>query len=219
MLRELGLPISSAKFSKTEANKPYIITVRYFISVFSKPRHRRRSCLNQVSCFVETDQNLTSFLHPHKLAHCASFAVCSSPDVTLSNVLSWDGVTINITTIPVVAAQPITDLPEHDQLPMGYNVTHDAGLIAMAFEVGTASDQAWIDPPAHRIGVDAMHLSIPDRFTFQAFVETVGDAVRTKPFSPFSLFTSRSAFFPLFRDRVPIPPPSHFSRFSETWNT
>ena len=60
-------------------------------------------------------------------------------------------------------------------------MTHDAGLIAMAFEVDTASDQPWIDPPAHRIGVDVMHLSIPDRFTFQAFVETVGDAVRTKP--------------------------------------
>jgi len=72
---------------------------------------------------------------------------------------------------------PITDLPEHDQVHIGYNVTHDAGLIAMAFEVGTTPDQPWIDPPAHRIGVDVMHLSIPDRFTFQAFVETVGDAL------------------------------------------
>jgi len=71
----------------------------------------------------------------------------------------------------------ITDLPERDELHVGYNITHDAGLIAMAFEVGTSSDQPWIDPPAHRIGVDVMHLSIPDRFTFQAFVETVGDAL------------------------------------------
>ena len=79
-----------------------------------------------------------------------------------------------------MAAQPITDLPDHEQLRVGYNVTHDAGLIAMVFEVGTISDEPWIDPPAHRIGVDVMHLSIPDRFTFQAFVETVGDAVRPK---------------------------------------
>jgi len=47
----------------------------------------------------------------------------------------------------------------------------------MAFEAGSTSEQPWIDPPAHRIGVDVMHLSIPDRFTFQAFVETVGDAL------------------------------------------
>jgi len=84
-----------------------------------------------------------------------------------------------------VAAQPITDLPDHEQLRIGYNVTHDAGLIAVAFEVGTTSNEPWIDPPAHRIGVDVMHLSIPDRFTFQAFVETVGDAVRAS--SCFSL--------------------------------
>lgn len=74
--------------------------------------------------------------------------------------------------------EPITDLPEHEHLHIGYNVTHDAGLIAMAFEVGTTSDkQHWIDTPAHRIGVDVMRLSLPDRFTFQAFVETVGDAL------------------------------------------
>lgn len=73
---------------------------------------------------------------------------------------------------------PITDLPEHEHLHIGYNVTHDAGLIAMAFEVGTTSEKPpWIDPPAHRIGVDVMRLSLPDRFTFQAFVETVGDAL------------------------------------------
>ena len=93
---------------------------------------------------------------------------------------------------PVWATQPITDLPEHEQLHIGYNITHDAGLIAMAFEVGTASNQPWVEPPAHRIGVDVMHLSIPDRFTFQSFVETVGDAVRT---SPFSRSSPRSSVF------------------------
>jgi hypothetical protein len=83
-------------------------------------------------------------------------------------------------TISGLAPQPITELPEHENLHIGYNVTHDAGLIAIAFEAGKTSEkQGWIDPPAHRIGVDVMRLSIPDRFTFQAFVETVGDAVRT----------------------------------------
>ena len=88
----------------------------------------------------------------------------------------------------LLTPQPITDLPEHEHLSIGYNVTHDAGLIAMGFEVGTTSEEqeAWIDPPAHRIGVDVMRLSLPDRFTFQAFVETVGDAVRI-PF--LSIFT------------------------------
>ena len=81
------------------------------------------------------------------------------------------------------APQPITDLPEHENLHIGYNVTHDAGLIAIAFEAGKTSEkQAWIHRPAHRIGVDVMRLSVPDRFTFQAFVETVGDAVRTFQF-------------------------------------
>ena len=81
--------------------------------------------------------------------------------------------------------QPITELPEHENLHIGYNVTHDGGLIAMGFVTGKTSEKhGWIDPPAHRIGVDVMRLSIPDRFTFQAFVETVGDAVRTQPFFP-----------------------------------
>lgn len=96
-----------------------------------------------------------------------------------------------------MAAQPITDLPDHEQLRIGYNVTHDAGLIAMAFEVGATSGEPWIDPPAHRIGVDVMHLSIPDRFTFQDFVETVGDAVSAN-----SLYLSLSYFSRAF----PAPP-------------
>ena len=99
----------------------------------------------------------------------------------------------------VGATQPITDLAEHEQLRIGYNVTHDAGLIAMGFEVGTTSDEGWVDPPAHRIGVDVMQLSIPDRFTFQSFVETVGDAVRI--------------LFPGFSVLPPLPLPLHPTSF------
>ena len=109
------------------------------------------------------------------------------------------------------STQPITDSPEHEQLRIGYNVTHDAGLIAMGFEVGTTSDEAWVDPPAHRVGVDVMHLSIPDRFTFQTFVETVGDAVSTlfPGFSVPPLHPTSFRCFSALRDRVPTacPPP------------
>jgi len=78
----------------------------------------------------------------------------------------------------------------------------------MAFEVGNDSNQPWVDPPAHRIGVDVMHLSIPDRFTFQTFVETVGDAVRKQPFFPPFRPPSPPSFL---RDSV-IPFRSHPSR-------
>lgn len=108
--------------------------------------------------------------------------------------------------------QPITDLPEHENLHIGYNVTHDAGLIAMAFEAGKTSEKhVWIDPPAHRIGVDVMRLSVPDRFSFQAFVETVGDAVRTFKFRLSPPSNHLDIPSPFFRDAVPFPP-----CFSET---
>lgn len=111
-----------------------------------------------------------------------------SPDIPLSNCPILDtprdlAKMKNTILLGAAAPQPITDLPEHENLHIGYNVTHDAGLIAMAFAAGKTSEKhGWIDPPAHRIGVDVMRLSIPDRFTFQAFVETVGAAVRTLQF-------------------------------------
>lgn len=78
----------------------------------------------------------------------------------------------------------------------------------MAFEVGTTPDQPWIDPPAHRIGVDVMRLSIPDRFTFGAFVETVGDAVRTIPTCFSGFLQGFPALLSVF-SVVPFPfPPS-----------
>jgi len=173
MLRERGVPVSSVKLSKTEANKPYIKAVRPFFP-------KKQALVVQVawagvSSFRETDQNFTISFTSYRPC-LRSF----SPDAPLSNDRSWHGVrAINEIDDPVVAAQPITDLPDHEQVRIGYNVTHDGGLIAMGFEVGTTSDEPWMEPPAHRIGVDVMHLSIPDRFTLQAFVETVGDAVRT----------------------------------------
>ncbi|KAJ3555145.1 hypothetical protein NM688_g2741 [Phlebia brevispora] len=56
--------------------------------------------------------------------------------------------------------------------PIGYNITHDNGVIAMAFASGSDLHP---DPPAYRIGVDVMKLSLPRRTTYAGFVETVGD--------------------------------------------
>ncbi|EMD41033.1 hypothetical protein CERSUDRAFT_44618, partial [Gelatoporia subvermispora B] len=55
---------------------------------------------------------------------------------------------------------------------VGYNVTHDRGLIAMAYASGA---DLYPDPPAYRIGVDVMQVQLPDRHAFSEFVETVGE--------------------------------------------
>jgi len=53
--------------------------------------------------------------------------------------------------------------------PMGFNVSHDSGMVVMAFAEGR------YDPPAYRIGVDVMEVKLPPRDTFRGFVHTVGD--------------------------------------------
>lgn len=55
--------------------------------------------------------------------------------------------------------------------PLGFNVSHDNELVAMAFapdEHGT---------PAYRVGVDVMKVQLPRREPFVSFVHTVGDTV------------------------------------------
>ncbi|TFY72500.1 hypothetical protein EVG20_g505 [Dentipellis fragilis] len=65
--------------------------------------------------------------------------------------------------------------PCHDQTtpgidpPIGFNVSHDNDLVAMAFAPGVH------DPPAYRIGVDVMKVQLPLREPFRSFVDTVGD--------------------------------------------
>lgn len=56
--------------------------------------------------------------------------------------------------------------------PIGYNVTHDNGVVAMAFAPGSHN------PPAYSIGVDVMKVRLPGRESFVSFVETVGDQVK-----------------------------------------
>lgn len=53
--------------------------------------------------------------------------------------------------------------------PIGFNVSHDSGMVVMAFAEGR------YDPPAYRIGVDVMQVKLPPRDTFRGFVHTVGD--------------------------------------------
>ncbi|TFK56063.1 4'-phosphopantetheinyl transferase [Heliocybe sulcata] len=53
--------------------------------------------------------------------------------------------------------------------PIGFNVSHDSGMVVMAFAEGRC------DPPAYRIGVDVMEVKLPPRDTFRGFVHTVGD--------------------------------------------
>ncbi|KAI1792852.1 hypothetical protein LXA43DRAFT_1003505 [Ganoderma leucocontextum] len=52
--------------------------------------------------------------------------------------------------------------------PIGYNITHDNGVIAMAFSTGKS---LFPDPPAYRTGLDVMLLQLPKRDTFPGFVE------------------------------------------------
>ncbi|KAI0676921.1 hypothetical protein C8Q78DRAFT_1000210 [Trametes maxima] len=56
--------------------------------------------------------------------------------------------------------------------PIGYNITHDNGVVAMVYSVGS---DLYPDPPAYRIGIDVMLLQLPKRDTFPGFVETFAD--------------------------------------------
>lgn len=58
--------------------------------------------------------------------------------------------------------------------PIGYNITHDNGVVAMAFSSG---DALYPDPPAYRIGIDVMLLQLPKRDTFSGFVEIFSEQV------------------------------------------
>ncbi|KAF9221897.1 hypothetical protein BS17DRAFT_841720 [Gyrodon lividus] len=51
--------------------------------------------------------------------------------------------------------------------PLGFNVTHDESVIAMAFGTGD------LGPPAYNIGVDVMQLKVPPRVAFSEFVDSL----------------------------------------------
>ncbi|KAH9894315.1 hypothetical protein C8Q73DRAFT_695253 [Cubamyces lactineus] len=56
--------------------------------------------------------------------------------------------------------------------PVGYNITHDNGVVAMAYSAGA---DLYPDPPAYRVGIDVMLLQLPKRDTFPGFVEIFSD--------------------------------------------
>ncbi|CDO74018.1 hypothetical protein BN946_scf185043.g67 [Trametes cinnabarina] len=56
--------------------------------------------------------------------------------------------------------------------PIGYNITHDNGVVAMAYSTGA---DLYPDPPAYRVGVDVMLLQLPKRDTFSGFVNVFSD--------------------------------------------
>ncbi|KAF8559041.1 4'-phosphopantetheinyl transferase [Imleria badia] len=62
--------------------------------------------------------------------------------------------------------KPYSTTPGIDP-PLGFNVTHDEGLVAMAFGTGD------LGPPAYNIGIDVMQLKVPPRTTFREFVDSV----------------------------------------------
>ncbi|KAG9317236.1 4'-phosphopantetheinyl transferase superfamily [Chiua virens] len=62
--------------------------------------------------------------------------------------------------------KPYSTTPGLDP-PLGFNVTHDEGVVAMAFGTGD------LGPPAYNIGVDVMQLKVPPRTTFREFVDSV----------------------------------------------
>ncbi|KAF8138216.1 4'-phosphopantetheinyl transferase superfamily [Boletus edulis] len=64
------------------------------------------------------------------------------------------------------SGKPYSTTPGLDP-PLGFNVTHDEGVVAMAFGTGD------LGPPAYIIGVDVMQLKIPPRTTFCEFVDSV----------------------------------------------
>jgi len=65
------------------------------------------------------------------------------------------------------AGKPYMDVPTLDP-SIGYSVTHDHGVIAMAFARG---NDLHSDPPSYKIGVDVMKINLPKRHTFKGFVE------------------------------------------------
>lgn len=57
--------------------------------------------------------------------------------------------------------------------PIAYNITHDSGVVAMAW----ASGGDLVGPPAYKLGVDVMKVQLPKRECFANFLDAFGDQV------------------------------------------
>ncbi|KAH0839688.1 4'-phosphopantetheinyl transferase superfamily [Lanmaoa asiatica] len=91
--------------------------------------------------------------------------------------------------------KPYSTTPGLDP-PLGFNVTHDEGVVAMAFGTGD------LGPPAYNVGVDVMQLKVPPRTSFHEFVESVSSQL-----TPLELAT-------LLAD---VPEPETIRRFYWIW--
>ena len=61
--------------------------------------------------------------------------------------------------------------------PLGYNITHDNGLIGMIFSTG---EDLYPDPPAYQLGVDVMRLQPPHRQSLKEFIEIFTEQVTSR---------------------------------------
>ncbi|KAK0468097.1 uncharacterized protein EV420DRAFT_1259606 [Desarmillaria tabescens] len=75
------------------------------------------------------------------------------------------------------ARKPYITTPYLDP-PVAFNISHDNGLVAMAFGPGTTN------PPSFSIGIDVMKVRIPGRESFRSFVETLTTLERRCLLSP-----------------------------------
>lgn len=60
--------------------------------------------------------------------------------------------------------------------PIGFNITHDNALIAMAFAPGVHNG------PAFNVGIDVMRVRLPSQETLSSFLQIVGEQVT--PYQP-----------------------------------
>jgi 4'-phosphopantetheinyl transferase len=74
------------------------------------------------------------------------------------------------TTGPCNVDENVQVAPELNP-PIGFNITHDNALIAMAFAPGVYNG------PAFNVGIDVMKVRLPRQETLSSFVQTVGEQV------------------------------------------
>ncbi len=69
--------------------------------------------------------------------------------------------------------QPVPQTTPGIDPPIAFNVSHDNGLIAMAFGKGAHG------PPSFSLGVDVMKVRIPGRDSLASFIDTMEDQACT----------------------------------------
>ncbi|KNZ74423.1 L-aminoadipate-semialdehyde dehydrogenase-phosphopantetheinyl transferase [Termitomyces sp. J132] len=102
----------------------------------------------------------------------------------IRKLLKQRGITSREMTFGATAAKKPYTTPGLNP-PIAYNISHDNGLIAMAFAPGIHNS------PVFNIGIDVMKVRIPDRNTLASFVESVSDQLTTSEYH--GLFSERGS--------------------------